>query len=449
MLFNTALVCSTPIYHLLPSLTMSSASLPKAYVDALAPASTLSQITDVFGSTFAQREYEKAFGHASLAERLTKSLGLTTNLKDYASDFANMTSVKSLQNALASSALGVQFSHLDAAERAKRIVEKAFGGSTSLQEYAKALDITSQVKKRGLDLTVNLRAHNYMSALGTTAGSLTELSGANVGGLGYLTELRQDESAKWIRQLTTAMTEQDLYQRLMGSTALTQSFSNDPFSSVSQLAKDRYETLFSAKETWEKQVELFTRPAYLDSFLRTLEHDAELYNEVIDNGSGVPVNVAGAELLLGELAEAETPERFAELLSQCPTWLKWALVNFLVIVVFPFVTGISVNLVTPSVQAYLDNSPPPAPREQVKGLRNLSMGDIGVALSTYRFVTAQKLVLRRTPSSRAEQVDALSFGQVVAIVSSKRDWTEVTYEYGDGTVVSGWVYTRYLQKFRR
>lgn len=397
----------------------------------------------------AQREYEKAFGHATLAESLTKSLGLITNFKDYVSDFAEMTSVKSLQSALASSAIGIQFSHLDSAERARRMLENAFGGSTSLEEYAKALDITSQVKKLGAHLTISSKAEDYLVALGTTEKSATEALLANARGLASLTELRHDKSASWIRQLSTAMTEHDLYHRLMGAAALTQSFSSDPFSSVSQLAKDRYETLFSAKGVWEKQAELFTRPAYLDSFLRTLQQDASRYDEVIDDENEESVTATSAELLLGELAEAETPERFTEILNQCPAWLKWALVNFLVFVVLPFVIGISVNLVTPSVQAYLENSPPPAAREQVKGLQHLSMGDIGVALSTYRFVTAQKLVLRNTANSRAEQVDTLRFGQVVAVVSAKRDWTEVTYEYGDGAVVSGWVYTRYLQKFRR
>jgi NADPH-dependent 7-cyano-7-deazaguanine reductase QueF len=43
----------------------------------------------------------------------------------------------------------------------------------------------------------------------------------------------------------------------------------------------------------------------------------------------------------------------------------------------------------------------------------------------------------------------MRFGQVVTVISVKPDWTEISYEYGDGQIVTGWVFTRYLAKFRR
>jgi len=428
---------------------MSSAPFSKAYIDAMAQADTLSRLTGTLRSTVAQREYERASQYATLSERLTKSLGLPANIRDYALDFAAITSAKSLHNALASSVTGDQFAHLNSAERMKRMLEDAFGGATSLVDYAKALDITKQVKKLGTDLSINSKAQEYLSTLRDVEQSTKDRVLGAVGGVAHLSEPSYSGSAEWIRQLSTAMTERDLYQRLMGSATLAQSFSSDHLSSVGQLARDRYESLFSAQEAWKKQVGLLTRPAYLDVLLRTLEQDASPYDASLEDYDEEPVNAESAELLLNQLGQAETPERFAEVLNESPAWLKWALVNFLVFVVLPFVIGISVNLATPYVQAYLDDSPPAAAREQVKGIRTLSMGELGAAVSTYRFVTAQKLLLRRSANSRAEQVDVLHFGQVVAVLSSKRDWTEVTYEYGDGTLVSGWVYTRYLQKFRR
>src|SRR3990172_2876291 len=77
------------------------------------------------------------------------------------------------------------------------------------------------------------------------------------------------------------------------------------------------------------------------------------------------------------------------ILGQFPAWLKWLLVSTLVVVVWPLLigaaSGVMGNLITPHVQAYLDETQGASQREQAKGLRKLSFSELGIELRGYRF----------------------------------------------------------------
>ena len=40
-------------------------------------------------------------------------------------------------------------------------------------------------------------------------------------------------------------------------------------------------------------------------------------------------------------------------------------------------------------------------------------------------------------------------GQVATVVSKNKNWIEVVYECEDGTLLTGWVFTRYTSRFVR
>jgi hypothetical protein len=254
---------------------------------------------------------------------------------------------------------------------------------------------------------------------------------------------------EWVDQVSKSMVEDGLYKRFLSTLDIRHSVPSEQWLSAAESVNRRYETLFSSTAAWAGQLEKLTRPAYLNSFLEAIERDISA-NAYFVGDSFVDQDCAeDDEAMLQALGAAETPERFAELLAHASTFLKWALMAFITYLMTPFVVSVSANLAMPYIEGYIKQSPAAAPREQVKGIKKLSMGELGTALRDCRFVTVPTLHLRGTPNSRAKSVDTLQFGQVVTVISTKADWTEISYEYGDGELVRGWVFTRYLAKFRR
>lgn len=191
---------------------------------------------------------------------------------------------------------------------------------------------------------------------------------------------------------------------------------------------------------------------YFSSFLEDLEKETFNENLDIDVEMSLP-NKQATEEFLTDLASAKTLNDFSAILENTPSFLKFILLKIFLLFIFPILIGaaggVAGNLATPYVQSYLAENKTTSQREKIKNIKKLSFSEIGIELIGYRFITTNKLHLRSTPNARAPSIAELSFGQVVGVLSSSRDWTEVVYQYGDGTEIQGWVFTRYTAKFRR
>ncbi|WP_295751605.1 SH3 domain-containing protein [Undibacterium sp.] len=426
---------------------MSSFTNDRAYLNELVGRSTATQFSEFFGNSIAKREYEKSIANITLAQKMIQSVGLSDQVRSYETQMAGMMSSKLLQNAVGGIELARGYA-TTALQAATRTQENLFGSGAAMQEYAKALDITNQVKRLAAGINANAAQSEYLKCVNSVNATswIAEISDVARTNLDYL---KATASASWIQQLSKSMVDDDLYRRFSQTLGIRQPTSSDLLSSAAEIAKQRYGKLFSTADAWAGQMELLKRPDYLETLLATFEHDTSFYADDAEVEIDENVENKDAEVLLNQLANADTPEQFAEILKLCPSWIKWALMIFLLYAVWPFVLGISVNLVTPSVEQYLHHTPAVTQREQIKDIKKLSIGELGVALRDYRFVTTTSLVLRANANSKSAQIGRLQFGQVVAIISSKADWSEVVYEYGDGQTVTGWVFTRYTEKFRR
>lgn len=430
--------------------TSNTKSTMRSYInspDYLDPFKGISQrqLDGVLGTSVAQREIEKAFSLAKEAEKWRDPFGLAKLGRDYAAELREQAAQNSFKDlaSLSYSASG-QRQMLESLGLAKSLgVDIA--AQLALKEYADTMDIRSQVKKLGLGLQQerNLAELTGLAAAQTAAASA-------LGSLNRQVEYeRAAASASLAQQLSTAVVEQDLYRRFAETLDIRKSLPTELWSSAAEVAKHGYEHLFAVDDVWRKQLERLTKPDYLTSLLSVIQHDIEEQVEVAGFHPEDSTGGGNDEELLRELSNAESPERFAEILSRCPKWLKWAILTFVVSVVLPIMQSIAGNLITPYVDEYIHGKPAVQQCVQVREIKKLSMGELGVELRDYRFSTVKTLALRETPSARARQTGELSFGQVVTVVSVQRDWTEVMYEYGDGQMVSGWVFTRYLAKFRK
>lgn len=418
---------------------MSSIFDSRAYLDALTVGDKARQIADAMGGTLAQREYEKSIAGALSA----RTLGMDAYGLAHARDIAALQSMTAMQEAVNGIAMQQKLATAVTANLAAQSVADAFGGPLAMREYANALDLASQVKKLNFGFEADYAHREAMKVLESAAAASKWIEAA--GGLAANIPAR----AAWVDQVSKSFVDDGLYKRFLDTLDIRHSVPRELWSTAAEIAQLRYEKLFESSTAWASQIEQLQRPGYLDTLLQSLERDvsAEAYpgrdffvEEDTENDD---------EALLQALGTAETPERFAELLAKCSKWLKWALINFMLYVMLPFAVSVSANLAMPRIEQLLKQTTAVTQREQAKEIKKLSMGDLGVALRDCRFVTATALALRGTPNARAKQIDTMRFGQVVTVLTVKPDWTEISYEYGDGQIVTGWVFTRYLAKFRR
>lgn len=76
-----------------------------------------------------------------------------------------------------------------------------------------------------------------------------------------------------------------------------------------------------------------------------------------------------------------------------------------------------------------------------KGLRDEFM-------KIYAYVSTDKLIMRQSNKVKSRALHSLEFGQVVRIIHKDRNWTLVEYE-DDDNIIQGWVFTRYISKFKK
>ena len=166
-------------------------------------------------------------------------------------------------------------------------------------------------------------------------------------------------------------------------------------------------------------------------------------------------NIAPEELAISDLEEdikksekilksVEDPKDFIEKIKKLPSMLLW----FFVFVVLPIIINLTSAYLKPAIDEYLENNDS-SDTDKVRAIKGIP-GKIGQINTTgLRFITGNNVRLREEPSTKSDILDELVLGQVVEVLSKKRNWIEVCYEYPDGEIVTGWVFTRYTTNFVR
>lgn len=70
-------------------------------------------------------------------------------------------------------------------------------------------------------------------------------------------------------------------------------------------------------------------------------------------------------------------------------------------------------------------------------------------LAEYRYVSAKELTVRQNPNARSPVIARFSFGKPVKLVKKENDFALVVWsDKESGAEVQGWVFARYLGKFK-
>ncbi len=147
-----------------------------------------------------------------------------------------------------------------------------------------------------------------------------------------------------------------------------------------------------------------------------------------------------------QLYDAKDSQSFIQFFQGLPPYLQAALFFILIQIVLPQVNSVSANLLTPFVESYLKASESPN-REQIKVIKRLPLNLDDIYTNDLRFISRDNVYLRKAPSTKSEISDEVVLGQVVTVLSKNRNWIEITYEYDNGEIMHGWVFTRYTAKF--
>lgn len=431
-------------------------------------------------------KFLKELNYVGVMQNGAESISGINSVSKYMKDIeANSSWNKLAKSITTSSIISEHLKSIDKNNSWRKLAESLSAGS-SISKHLRDIEVNNSWSKLAKSLTASsaiskhLKSIESNSSWGKLAGPLSEKDS-------FTKHLKYIEENSSLSKLTKSLANSN---SIFNHIEENSSWNKLVKSLTASDAVSRHLRNIEANSSWEKLAESLSAGSSINKYLRELDgvssvpkwaesltssrafvesferlQQADYIDSLLEDiGQHTPTSSASidAELaaatdqdvdeVLRQMASAESPLGFSKALEKAPWVLKWLLLSIWVAFVWPLLigtaSGVIGNLVTPYVQAYLEETKATPQREQVKTIKKLSFSELGIELSDYRFVSANILLLRATPNARAPIVGELKFGQVVNVLSKSRDWTEVTYEYGDGTKIQGWVFTRYTAKFR-
>lgn len=120
-------------------------------------------------------------------------------------------------------------------------------------------------------------------------------------------------------------------------------------------------------------------------------------------------------------------------------------------VVFPILVTLLFSIVNPVADYYVKEALAKNERlakKEIKTQIQLTVAS-SPAIDSFRFISRRVLSVHQNPRARSPIIGTLSLGKPVLLVEKQKDWSLVAWTSEDGTVsLKGWVYSRYLAKFR-
>jgi hypothetical protein len=128
-----------------------------------------------------------------------------------------------------------------------------------------------------------------------------------------------------------------------------------------------------------------------------------------------------------------------------------ALERILALLIYPIIVALIFSIVNPITDFYIKESLTTEKREIEKKIKKhvLAATKDTATLDSYRLVSRKFLDIRANPSATSRPHGRLHFGQVVVLIEKRKDWSLVAWSDDENEVaVQGWVFSRYLGKFR-
>lgn len=219
---------------------------------------------------------------------------------------------------------------------------------------------------------------------------------------------------------------------------------------TSQLKQfDALKDAFSPEKFGFGEVSRFLDPLnqYVAELASADVHLSDSASLIVD---GYEVSLAEVDAAVEQMGEPESEEaliqRLIEVLGRLAKPVRIALVKIFI----TYFLAILANLTTPIYadwwEQYSHLEPRVAKKEIVRDAEELFTAE---QLLGYRFVYATLLHVRAEGVMSGEVIDALPMGKTVKVVERRKSWSLIEYEDPESEeVLQGWVFSRYLMKFR-
>jgi hypothetical protein len=320
------------------------------------------------------------------------------------------------------------FKKLEAESLQKNIDQ--FTGRSELQNALKATNAVHSYQEK-LDKLMGssaaLNAWKSMSAVNSYQEKLDKLMGSSAA------------LNAW-KSMSAVNSYQENLDKLMGSSAALSAINALNASNSYQKTIDQ----LVGSNSFQNAVEAFTKQPDLWKTLEWIAHPDEKAN--IYELQDTDLDEANTERQLQQVGEARDSNSFAKAFLNLPPWIQFVLLSFILHLILPVAQNVLANLVTPHVEKLLSN-PVVSEREKIKQLKKFCLDELD--LSNLRFIKTERLFLRENPSTTSNIKDELRLGQVVTVINKQRNWTEISYSYENGELLHGWVFSRYIEKFKQ
>jgi archaellum component FlaC len=119
--------------------------------------------------------------------------------------------------------------------------------------------------------------------------------------------------------------------------------------------------------------------------------------------------------------------------------------------IYPIIIMLLSAAFVPISDYYIKNKLGSDKRSMTKDLKinaKNSVSDLSI-LNALRYVSADMLNVRKGPSKKSEFIGILNFSYTVLLIEKNNNWSLIEWRSSDGnSQIKGWVYSRYLKKFR-
>lgn len=148
-----------------------------------------------------------------------------------------------------------------------------------------------------------------------------------------------------------------------------------------------------------------------------------------------------------EISKTVDKESFLEAFRRVSPKIQNIIFFILLYVVLDVFNSVSADLITSKIQELIQEDEL-TDKEKVRKIKKISAPTNAINALNVRFISAQNVNLRKGASRSSEIIALLDLGQIVTVISKKRNWIEVECEFEDREILRGWVFSRYTNRFK-
>ncbi len=295
----------------------------------------------------------------------------------------------------------------------------------SVQRMMKSMDFTSSIQKAISSISYNDSLQKMMESMNHTKTIQAALASVRVDD-SLQRMMKSMDFTNSIQKAISSLNYTDSIQKMMESVNYTKTLNNiSKFHDISRQMQGI--GAFLAKPNILEQI-IESNHSWKDLDPDHLAIEQEEFTQSI-----------------APLTNAVNENEFLSFFMKIPPVIQAVIIFIFLQFFLPQVNNVISQVLNPYIQEIIATSDKTS-KEIVKEIKQVPASSFGVDVSSLRFITGTNVRLRQKNSTNSQVIDELEIGQIVEVVSKKKNWIQVKITYEEEVLI-GWVFTRYTAKF--